>query len=116
MKSIRSKRVGIRLSAEEQTALTSKAAAAGVTLSAFLRDHAGRRWVYNHADQQTMLRVIASLRQAASTLARSAQALKAADAAAALAYLAAVHRQLAELLTRIPTHAREVLPPRPRGG
>jgi Trp operon repressor len=114
MRPARTKRLVIRLSAEEHTTVVKKAAAAGLSASVLMRDHIARLRIYNHTDREEWLRAIAALRRSVATVTRASLSLKTADAASALGYLCAVHRQLADLVTRVPRHAREVFPSRNR--
>ena len=96
----------VRVSTDEHLALATKAKAAGITVSALLRDHIERVRIVNHADKEAWLRAAVSLNNIVAALARTVVALRASDAVAALAYLAAVHRRFDELQKALSGHDR----------
>lgn len=116
MRNLRTKRIVVRLSTEEHEALSAKAKAAGMTLTALVRDHAGRVRVHNHADREAWLRAVLALNNSAATFARASIGLNPADAVVALAYIASIHRRLDELVKQFPAHDREIFQARSRQG
>jgi Mobilization protein NikA len=108
----RDKRVCVRLSAEEHEVLARKARAAGISVSGLLRDHLDRVSIYNHRGQQRWFAVLLSLRTHLAALCEKAAGFSPADAAVAIAYLAAIARHLDRLAARQREYAREILPSR----
>jgi hypothetical protein len=108
----RTKRIVVRVSTEEHWALSDKARGAGITLSALVRDHINRVRVYNHAEKEAWLRALVAMNNMTAALARTASVFNPFESVVALAYLAAIHRQLDQVAKLFPAHAREILPSR----
>jgi len=112
MRRNRTKRIVVRVSADEHRAITEKAKEAGMPLSVLVRSHLDRLRVYNYADKERWIRASIALHHSAANLARVATALQPCDAATTLAYLAAIHRDVRTIVNELPKHAREILPSR----
>jgi hypothetical protein len=106
----RIKSLCLRLSFEEHQMVRGKARAAGMTASALLRDHLGRAQIYNHKQTQIWLATLLSIRKVLVTLAERAVVFQPAAAAATIAYLASIARQLEQFEHLEHQYARKVLP------
>ena len=90
--------------------MRSKARAAGMTVSALLRDHLGRAQIYNHKQTQVWLATLLSIHKVLVTLAERAVVFQPADAAVTIAYLASIARQLDQFERLEHQYARKILP------
>ena len=108
----RAKRIIVRVSTEEHDLLSAKAVAAGITISALVRDHIDHVKIYNHADKERWLRTISAMDNSIAALAKAAGSLSPLDAVGTLGYLAAIHRHLDKLSKEDIRHAGEIFPPR----
>ena len=100
MRQQRAKRILVRVSVEEHCLLSAKAKAAGITVSALVRDHFDQVRIYNHADKERWLRTVSAMDNSIAVLAKAAAVLNPLDAVRTLAYLAAIHRHLDNLSCR----------------
>jgi hypothetical protein len=108
----RTKRIFVRVSAEEHQLLSVKANAAGITVSALVRDHIDQVRIYNHADKERWLRTISAMDNSVAALAKVAAALSPIDSVLALSYLGAIHRHLDRLARENTNYAAEIFSPR----
>ena len=90
--------------------VSAKAKAAGLTVSALLRDHIGRARIYNHKQTQTWFGTLMSIQKVLVALAERAAVFRPADAVGAIAYLASIARQLEQFEHLEPQYAHKVLP------
>jgi hypothetical protein len=114
MPKARTKRIFVRVSKEEHQILSAKAKAAGITVSALVRNHIESVRIYNHADKERWLRTMCAFESTTAALARAAAELSSIDAVVTIAYLAAIHRHLNNLPQQPTHHACEVFPSRNR--
>lgn len=114
MAKTKTKSICLRLSPVEHHALVEKAKAAGLSVSGLLRDHAGQVKVYNHKGQQRWAAVLLSLRKHLTALTEKVAGFGPADAAVAIAYLAAIARHLEQIAKQERKYARQILPSRDR--
>lgn len=114
MREPRTKRIFVRVSTEEHQLLSTKAKAAGVSVSALVRDHIERVRIYNHADKESWLRTMCAFESTTAALARAAAELSSINAVVTIAYLAAIHRHLNNLPQQPIHHACEIFPSRDR--
>ena len=112
MRQQRTKRIFVRVSTQEHQLLAAKAEAAGITVSALVRDHFDQVRIYNHADKERWLRTVSAMDNSIAALATAATALSPLDAVRTLAYLAAIHRHLHKLSQESTEYACEIFPPR----
>lgn len=102
----RTHRLDIRLSPAELAELEAKAASAGLSKSALVREHIGRVRVIHPAGLQELVRQVARAGNNLNQLARWANTYRsAAEAALILRALKQIHARLAELqasLERVP--------------
>lgn len=108
----RNKRLIVRLSGEEHKLLSLKATAAGMTLSALVRDHINQVRIYNHADRERRLRAVSAMENSIAALAKASSVLTPLDSVSALAYLAAIHRYLERLTKENQNCVSEIFPSR----
>lgn len=108
----RVQRIFVRVSAAEHELLSAKARAAGLTVSALVRDHIDRARIYNHSENAEWFRTLSAINNCVAALARAASSLCPIDAVVATAYLAGIHRQLDELNRKQMGYACEILPSR----
>ena len=104
----RTKSICLRLSIQEHLALSEKAKAAGLSVSSLLRDHVTHVRVYNHKQQQHWVAILLSLRKHLTALTEKAAGFGPADAAVAIAYLAAIARHLDRLAKQDHKNARQI--------
>ena len=90
----RTKGICLRLSPEEHQTVREKAQAAGMSVSALLRDHLCHTQIYNHKETQIWLATLLSIRKVLVALAERAVVFQPADAVIAIAYLSSIARQL----------------------
>jgi len=89
----------IRLTADERAALEQKAAAAGLTMTDFVRGHIGKAQVVNRTDWQRLVYLFATMTNNLNQLAKWANTHKSsADALAVIVRLAEVERQAREIM------------------
>lgn len=108
----RTKRIFVRVSVEEYNLLSAKAEAAGITVSALVRDHFNQVRIFNHSENEQWFRALSAISNTVAALSRAAASLKPIDAVVTIAYLAAIHRQLNGLTQQELRYASEVFPPR----
>lgn len=88
----------IRLTVAERAALEAKAAAAGITLSDFVRQHIGKAQVVNRDDWRRAVYLLSNLTNNLNQVARWANTYKdAADALAVVSHLVSIERQARQL-------------------
>src|SRR5690242_8481862 len=104
----KTKSICVRLSPREHRLAFQKAKAADLSVSALLRDHLGRTRIYNHKEQQEWVAIWISLRKHLTALAAKVMGFGPADAAVAIAYLAAIARHLERLTKQERKYARQV--------
>lgn len=109
MAKLKTKRIVVRVSEEEFLTVSTKADAAGVTVSDLFRRHLDQVRIVNRRDKEEWLRAVVAMKNAVASMTRGATLLNPSDSAIALAYLAAIHRKLDLLLQQFPEHAREIL-------
>jgi post-segregation antitoxin (ccd killing protein) len=105
----RTKSICLRLSPEEHQMVRQKARAAGLSVSALLRDHLGRAHIYNHKQTQIWLATLLSIRKVLVALAERAVVFRPADAVSAIAYLASIARQLEQFEQLENQYAHKIL-------
>jgi hypothetical protein len=106
----RTKGICLRLSPEEHQMVREKAQAAGMSVSALLRDHLCHTQIYNHKETQIWLATLLSIRKVLVALAERAVVFRPADAVIAIAYLASIARQLEEFERHKIQYAHKIFP------
>jgi hypothetical protein len=94
--------LNIRLSDEENTMLRQKAKAAGISVSALLRDHITSVRIYNHKQRQHVYATLLSIRKQLTKLGEKAQAFSPVHQVVTIAYLNAISSQLEDVENREP--------------
>lgn len=90
--------------------LSEKAKAAGVSVSALLRDHLGRAQIYNHRETQRWYAMLLSIHKLLAAVAERAVVFRPVDAVIAIAYLASISRHLEHLQHSESEYARKIFP------
>lgn len=108
----RTRSICLRLSDAEHQALSEKARAAGVSVSALLRQHSKRARIYNHTQTQRWFATLLSIRNQLTLLAGKAGVFQPAQAVVVIAHLAAIARHLEWLAQGKPQYARKNFPSR----
>jgi hypothetical protein len=95
---MRGRRIEIRVSDEEYTALSEKGAAAG-GMSKLLRDHLGQIWIRHRDDERQRLVMLNRINANLNMISRWVNTHKsAADAVQVMVYLADVQREIGRVL------------------
>jgi hypothetical protein len=93
--------IRVRVSQTEYDALSTKAKTAGLSVSAFLRDHAGKAFIRNRDDERQRRALVNRLNANLNMIARWANTYKSdAEAATAGVFLSDIRREFKLLLHR----------------
>ena len=112
LRSKRTKSICVRLSDAEHQILSQMAKAAGLSISALLRDHLTRTRIYNHKQTQRWFATLLSIRNQLTVLVGKVATFQPVNAVVAIAYLAAIARYMGRLAQDEPQYARKVFPSR----
>lgn len=95
----RSRRIGLRLSAQEHTALVARAREAGLSVSGLLRDHLGKVRIRHREDERQRVIALNRMNSNLNQLARWCNIHKVgADAMIVAAHLNALEREIRRLV------------------
>ena len=93
--------IRVRVSAEEYAALSAKAETAGMTVSAFLRDHAGTVFIRNRDDEKRRHGLLNRINANLNMISKWVNTYKStADAVRVMVHLVDVRREIDQLLHR----------------